>query len=196
MTPEMSLESDEEYIPACKRKKPPKVQGDSRSPKVAEKKQLNKLVTQHLLQLIGIIKWSNAIVIDHEKQVIQREKSEREVPYILKTNNVGAYGLFIFQHRVYLTHLKVILSCSSKEQEQEPFQVITYRTAVRIWGQNETDTLGGKQYVSTKFTIMEKYLDIFEPAHLKALLIYLRIIIWGQSPFAKVQLKPKIQHKD
>jgi hypothetical protein len=186
----MSLGSDEEYLATCERKKTPKMKGNSRSPKFAETNQLNKLVTKHLLQLIGTIKWSNAIVIDHEMQVQkQQEKSSLKARYKMNVNNIGAYGLFIFQHHLYLTHLKVHMLPSGNHER------FIYRTAIRDWGLKPIPDRT-EEYVSPKFTIVEKYLDLFEPAHLKALLIYLRTIIWGPSPFAKDQPKPTIQHKD
>jgi hypothetical protein len=140
------------------------------------------------------MKWSNAIVMDHEKQVQEHGKeSSLNVTYDMNINNIGAYGLFLFEHRVYPTRLKMF---PRRDENQENFyQQLYLRTIIRDWGLRPKllESVAG---ISTKYNIVEKYLDIFEPAHLKALLIYLRIIIWGQSPFDKNQPKPTIQHKD
>ena len=74
---------------------------------------MDKLKTHHLLQLIGSLKWSNGVILDHQRKVkeyMKREliqKGERSesimVEYEMNKKNIGAHGLLILQHRIYLT---------------------------------------------------------------------------------------------
>ena len=191
------VEAEEGYWPLTV-VKPKKAKHNSRGPRKAEKCQMDRLETQHLLQLIGALKWSHGIIVDHEtkvKEYMRRElqkgeKSEKIiVEYDLNRNNIGTHGLFIFQHRVYPTRLKI---CDITKELNYPIHFMD------AWGKTPFKMIKmfsrvpSIENLCTRFTIAEEYLDIFEPVHLKAFLIFLRVLIWGQSQISKNQAVPTV----
>ena len=197
-TVSVPVDSDEEYcgVPVRRKKK---VKHNPRGPTNDAKCQMDKLKTHHLLQLIGSLKWSNGVILDHQRKVkeyMKREliqKGERSesimVEYEMNRNNIGAHGLLILQHRIYLTRL---LICEiDKELRSCPIHLF-----MDMWGQTPSEDIGMKvpsiENLCTRFTMAEEYLDVFEPVHLKALLIFLRVLIWGQSQISKNQPIPTV----
>ena len=195
------VEAEEGYWAALPVVKPKKAKHNSRGPMMAEKCQLDKLETQHLLQLIGALKWSHAVILDHEAKVekyIRRELQKGEnqenimVDYHVNRNNIGAHGLFIFHNRIYATQLKICEGVEVPDYQMSQFMDVWGKMPFELMEQN----MGGKvpklQFLSTKFTIAEEYLDIFEPVHIKAFLIFIRVLTWGPNQISKNQAFPEV----
>ena len=196
------VEAEEGYWPALPVVKPKKAKHNSRGPRKAEKCQMDRLETQHLLQLIGALKWSHGIIVDHETKVkeymgreLQKgEKSERIiVEYHTNRNNIGAHGLFIFEHRVYPTRLKICEITKALNYPMDLFMAAWGKMPFKLIEQILGRRVPSIQNLCTRFTIAEEYLDIFEPVHLKAFLIYLRVLIWGQNQISKHQAVPTVE---
>ena len=144
---------------------------------IADKKQLSYLKTQHLVQLIGILKRSSDITENASKsRALHRMEAMYKKP--------RCFGLFMMQNHVYLTRLSV----KSSHTVDDRYSRYAERQFIQNLGRMDADgRLIGEVYsiplkqFSLEYKIAEGYLDIYKPKHVKALINYLCIIFWHEQ---------------
>ena len=138
------------------------------SKSAAEKQQLAQLNTQHLIQLIGLLKISMSNLAEARHYTLR---------FITIDKKPASYGLLVLHNHVYLTKLSVVQHDTIPlDLRKEFIEKLGVADTIRSDG-------GLSQSCSLNYKISDGHLDLFVSEHLKAFLNYLRVLIWHEQKF-------------